>query len=218
MVSKETNSKATTSTATAQKVMTLTVIAQKVITLTATAQKVMMHQQINNMQMKTRLKAKLENDQYYTKQLQKLHDKGISFDQLWSGKLCLAVNTSSYKLRKERLLHKKIKEEFIDKKQMKKWKESENVRKVYEDLYVLCNPNDLLSDIYIVLIIKSIFAFKKECTHANTIWIQSVLEIIFDERHLSTKIDSEVVESWTENLTDMKAVNTYVFTSIFETN
>ncbi|CAI2196238.1 17078_t:CDS:2, partial [Funneliformis geosporum] len=38
----------------------------------------------------------------------------------------------------------------------------------------------------------------------DAVWVQSVLEIIFDEKHLSAKIDSDVIENWTEVITDTK--------------
>ena len=78
---------------------------------------------------------------------------------------------------------------------MRKWKESESVRKVHEDLYTPSDPDDLSSDTYITLIIKSVFTSEKEHTQANVVWTQSVLEVIFDENHLSIKIDSDIVES-----------------------
>ena len=87
------------------------------------------------------------------------------------------------------------------------WKGSESVRKVHEDLYMPSNPDDPSSDTYITLIIKSIFTSEKERTQKNAIWTQSVLEVIFDENYLSTKIDSDIVESWTENLIDAEVVN-----------
>ena len=43
--------------------------------------------------MKTRLKEKLEDDEYCAKQLQKLYEKGILFDQLWNEKLCSCVSS-----------------------------------------------------------------------------------------------------------------------------
>jgi len=86
------------------------------------------------------------------------------------------------------------------------WKESESVRKVYEDLYMPSDPDDPSSDTYIALIIKSVFTSEKERTQANAIWTQSVLEGIFDQENHSSKIDSETIDSWTENLT--VAVNT----------
>ena len=93
------------------------------------------------------------------------------------------------------------------KQQMKDWKQSENVRKVYKDLYKPIDPDDVNGETYISLIIKSIFTTTKEQTQQNGVWVQSVLESIFDERHLSAKIDSEVVDNWTETITDTEMVN-----------
>ena len=89
---------------------------------------------------------------------------------------------------------------------MKDWKNSENVRNVYEDLYKSSDPNNDQGDTYISLIVTSVFAVEKERTQTNGIWVQSVLESIFDVKNLSTKIDSETVESWTESLTDTEMV------------
>ena len=102
---------------------------------------------------------------------------------------------------------KPFKDSFT-KQQKKEWKLSQNTRKVYEDLYKSSDPDDTASDTYVALIIKSVFAVEKERTHANGIWVQSVLEIIFDEKHLSTKIDSDIIETWTDAITNMKMVNT----------
>ena len=78
---------------------------------------------------------------------------------------------------------------------MKEWKGLENVKKVYEDLYKPSDPNDPNSDTYITLIIKSVFSSENKRTKQNAIWVQSVLEAIFDEQHLSPKIDTEVLGS-----------------------
>ena len=91
---------------------------------------------------------------------------------------------------------------------MKEWKLSQNTRKVYEDLYKSSDPDDASSDTYVALIIKTVFAVEKERTHANGVWVQSVLEIIFDEKHLFTKIDSDIIETWTDVITDTEMVNT----------
>ncbi|CAG8777432.1 22512_t:CDS:2, partial [Racocetra persica] len=39
-----------------------------------------------------------------------------------------------------------------------------------------------------------------EYTHANAIWTQAILELIFDENYLSTKLDSDVVDTWYQKL------------------
>ncbi|CAI2186109.1 1344_t:CDS:2, partial [Funneliformis geosporum] len=54
------------------------------------------------------------------------------------------------------------------------------------------DSEDTQADTYISLIIKSVFTVDKERTQLNGIWVQSVLEIIFDEKHLSSIIDSDV--------------------------
>ena len=94
---------------------------------------------------------------------------------------------------------------------MKEWKELENIQKVHEDLYTLSDLNDPSSDTYITLIIKSVFSSESERTKENGYWVQSVLEAIFDKKHLSPKIDSEVLDSWLEALTDEEYdVNNYI--------
>ncbi|CAI2187922.1 19070_t:CDS:2 [Funneliformis geosporum] len=64
---------------------------------------------------------------------------------------------------------------------------------VYDNLYKPINPEDAQADTYISLIIKSVFTVEKE-----------FLEVIFDEKHLLSKIDSDVIENWTEVITDTK--------------
>ena len=93
-------------------------------------------------------------------------------------------------------------EDNYSKQQMREWKSSLNVRKVHEELYTLIDPKDPGSDTYAATIIKSVFPSENERTNANAIWAQSVLEAIFDQNHLSTKIDADVVEQWTETLTE----------------
>ena len=82
---------------------------------------------------------------------------------------------------------------------MKEWKSSEAVRTVHEELYGPSNPDDPTSDTYLSLIIQSTFT-PKERTKENAIWAQSVLEAIFDEDYLDSKIDAEVVDKWNKNL------------------
>ena len=52
------------------------------------------------------------------------------------------------------------------------------------------------------LIIKSVFSSENERTKQNAIWVQSVLEAIFNEQHLSPKINTEVLGLQIETLTD----------------
>jgi hypothetical protein len=98
-------------------------------------------------------------------------------------------------------------EDSYNKMQMKEWKQSKLTKTAHDDLYEKVDADDADSDTYLALIIKSVFTVKKERTTENAVWVQSVLETIFDEKHLSPKIESEVVESWTETLTDTEMVN-----------
>ncbi|CAG8612488.1 217_t:CDS:2 [Funneliformis caledonium] len=100
----------------------------------------------------------------------------VSFDDLWDEKL--------YSL----ILHTNRAKKVI----------------MYEDSKKV--SDDLSSDIYITLIIKSIFP-EKERTPANTLWVQSVLETIFDEKYKSPKIKNEAVDSWIYMLTDPDGVS-----------
>jgi len=84
----------------------------------------------------------------------------------------------------------------LSKEGIKAWKTSKEVKAVYGDLYRPSVPDDPSSDLYIALIIKSVFPTEKELTQKNAMWAQAVLESIFDVRYLSTKIDNDVIESW----------------------
>ena len=96
---------------------------------------------------------------------------------------------------------KPFKDSF-SKEEIRQWKMNEDVQKVHDDLYAPSNPSDPSSDTYIALIIKSVFTSENERTNANVIWTQSVLEVIFDQNHISTKIDADIVETWTKTFTD----------------
>ncbi|UZO12537.1 uncharacterized protein OCT59_004070 [Rhizophagus irregularis] len=173
------------------------------------------HRRVTDRQMKNRLKEKLENDETSAKILMKLSGKGVSFDYLWDDRMhsqLLAANRvkKGYYIRKlkeslwstfgiNRIMP--FKDNF-SKQQMRTWKASKNVQQVHEDLYKPSDSDDPSSDTYISLIIKSVFASDKERTNENAIWVQSVLEVIFDEEHLSSKIDADIVNSWTGNITD----------------
>ena len=74
-------------------------------------------------------------------------------------------------------------------------------------MYNHSDTEDENSDTYIILIIKSVFINTKERTNSNAIWVQSVLEIIFDESNLSSKIISDDVDSWTDAITDTEVNN-----------
>jgi len=84
----------------------------------------------------------------------------------------------------------------LSKEGIKAWKTSKEVKAVYGDLYRPSVPDDPSSDLYIALIIKSVFPSEKELTQKNAVWAQAVLESIFDVRYLSMKIDNNVIESW----------------------
>ena len=56
------------------------------------------HCHITDQQLKERLKAKLESDEYCAGQLQKLEDKGVSYDKLWDTKLYSAVSNILYNI------------------------------------------------------------------------------------------------------------------------
>ena len=80
------------------------------------------------------------------------------------------------------------------------------MKKVHDDIYSKSDPYDPNSDTYMTLIIKSVFSSENERTKQNAIWVQSVLEVIFDEQHLSLKIDTEVLGSWIKTLTDKEHI------------
>ena len=76
------------------------------------------------------------------------------------------------------------------------------MKKVHDDIYSKSDSYDPNSDTYMTLIIKLVFSSENERTKQNAIWVQSVLEAIFDEQHLSLKIDMEVLDLWIKTLTD----------------
>jgi len=100
------------------------------------------------------------------------------------------------------------------------WKTSEETKTVHKELYDLSDPDDPRSDTLITIIIKTVFS-DKELTNENARWAQSVLETIFDTKHLSPKIDADIIESWTKALTDtatdteMELVNILVYVLVF---
>lgn len=97
---------------------------------------------------------------------------------------------------------------------MKEWKQNKKTRQVYQDLYSPSDSEDKNSDTYVTLIIKYVFTSTKERTTPNAIWVQSVLEIIFDENNLSSKIISDDVDTWTDAITDTEVNNCLVVYSI----
>ena len=54
------------------------------------------HKPITDDELKERLKAKLDGDQYCANQLRKLQDSGFSYDKLWDEKLYSAVSIFIY--------------------------------------------------------------------------------------------------------------------------
>ncbi len=100
------------------------------------------------------------------------------------------------------------------KQQMKEWKQDKKTRQVYQELYNPSDSEDKNSDTYLALIIKYVFSSTKERTTSNAIWVQSVLEIIFDENNFSSKIISDDVDTWTDTITDTEVNNCLVIYSI----
>ena len=70
---------------------------------------------------------------------------------------------------------------------MKEWKQHPNTQKVYEDLYKSSDADNEDADTYLTLIIKTVFMSEKERTASNGVWVQSVLETIFDINQLPQK-------------------------------
>jgi hypothetical protein len=99
--------------------------------------------------------------------------------------------------------------------QMRNWKMQENVKKAYDDLYSAIEPDNPESEICITLIIKSVFVSDEEQTDKNAIWTQAILEMIFDEEYLSTKIDSDSIDSWYAKLNQNK-VSYFISFIIFQ--
>ena len=94
----------------------------------------------------------------------------------------------------------KLFSEKDSKAQMLEWKK--NSKKVYNDLYNPCDPDDLNSEIFLSLIIKYVFVSDDERTQANAVWTQAVLETIFDEEYLFPKIDTNYVNTWIQKLSN----------------
>ncbi|PKK58468.1 hypothetical protein RhiirC2_720500 [Rhizophagus irregularis] len=128
----------------------------------------------------------------------------MTYDRLWDEKLYLeflAANRikKGYYIRHVKdslwstfgISRSKPFDESFTKDQMRDWK-NDNVKKAYEDLYSL---EDSGSKTFMLLIIKNVFVSKEEHTQKNAILIQAILEIIFDEGHLSPKIDSDTIDT-----------------------
>ena len=56
------------------------------------------HQHISDIELKNRLKKKLEDDEYCANKLQRMYDNNVSFDMLWDEKLYLTVSNILNKL------------------------------------------------------------------------------------------------------------------------
>jgi len=56
------------------------------------------HKQLSDNELKTRLNAKLNNDEYCVGQLKKLNNNGVNYDDLWQTKLYSAVSILIYNL------------------------------------------------------------------------------------------------------------------------
>jgi hypothetical protein len=52
------------------------------------------HKQVPDQELKSRMKAKLDADDYCVNQLRKLREKGSTYDQIWDQKIYSAVSTS----------------------------------------------------------------------------------------------------------------------------
>ena len=56
------------------------------------------HQNLSDIELKIRLKQKLEDDEYCANKLQRVYDSGVSFDKFWDDKLYSAVSNILNKL------------------------------------------------------------------------------------------------------------------------
>ena len=63
----------------------------------------------------------------------------------------------------------------------------------YDELYTLIDPHNDQSDTYVAKIIKATFT-NNEQTALHMLWIQAILEIIFDPEYLSPKLDTDIVD------------------------
>ncbi|EXX74843.1 uncharacterized protein OCT59_005057 [Rhizophagus irregularis] len=150
------------------------------------------HKQVTEEQMKTRIKEKLDADEQCVSILQKSEVKGLTFDKLWDKKIKTALLGA---IRSKRGYYvRRVKNGL--------WSIF-----VYEDLYKSSDAENEDADTYLTLIIKSVFTSEKERTASNGVWVQSVLETIFDINHLSAKIDTDVVDTWTGTEMDSNGDN-----------
>ena len=79
---------------------------------------------------------------------------------------------------------------------MKSWKTSSATKQVHDELYNPIDRDDKNSDTYLSSIIKKVFVVSEEQTRKNAIWCQAILEIIFDEDFLSSKLESDIIDRW----------------------
>ncbi|PKC08056.1 hypothetical protein RhiirA5_417405 [Rhizophagus irregularis] len=178
------------------------------------------HKQVTKEQMKTRIKEKLDADEQCVSILQKSEVKGLTFDKLWNKKIKTALlgairSKRGYYVRRVKnglwsifgINRIKPFRDNFTKHQMKEWKQHPNTQKVYEDLYKSSDAENEDADTYLTLIIKSVFTSEKERTTSNGVWVQSVLETIFDINHPSAKIDTDVVDTWTGTEMDSNGDN-----------
>ncbi|CAG8731161.1 11238_t:CDS:2, partial [Dentiscutata heterogama] len=171
-------------------------------------QQTQLGEQISDEQIKEQLKALLENNKECLEKLQKIKDKGVSFNKFWSENLYSEVLTIFAIWLKKGYYIRRVKEglwstfgvnriKLFSKKdskaQMLKWKK--NSKKAYSDLYNPCDPDNLNSKTFLSLIIKYVFVSNDERTQANVVWTQAVLETVFDEKYLSPKIDADYVNT-----------------------
>ncbi|CAI2187798.1 13126_t:CDS:2 [Funneliformis geosporum] len=89
------------------------------------------------------------------------------------------------------------------KDEIKNWKNNSKIRIAYNELYNHIDSQDQESDTYIAKFIKKMFA-RNDRTELNALWIQAVLEIIFDPEYLSTKLDTKAVDKRFEMLKNEK--------------
>ncbi|RGB21664.1 hypothetical protein C1646_777567 [Rhizophagus diaphanus] len=156
-------------------------------------------------EVKEKFKDMLENDKVCTNYLKELKKKGTTYDRLWNEKLYSEILAANRIKKGYYICHVKDSlwstfgisrlkpfDESFTRDQMRDWKNDNNVKKAYEDLYSANNPE---SETYISLIIKNVFISEKEHTQKNAIWTQAILEIIFNEGHLSPKIDSNTIDT-----------------------
>ena len=98
---------------------------------------------------------------------------------------------------------------------MANWKSDPKTQTAYNELYSHIDPNDENSDTYVTKIIKSTF-INNDRTTLNAIWVQAVLEVIFDPEYLSPKLDTDVVD---QHFTDLceeqeKQISLYIIVNL----